>query len=77
MSAPARSRPEVPLQAGDCTIRLTKREREALHLVLALARERPEALHDYAGHSDAARVLGGHLARIQAKLPARGSGCYG
>ena len=64
------------LEPGECLIKLTRPEREILHLLLAIARERPEALIDYAVDTPAARVMGNHIARIQSKLPPRGSGTF-
>lgn len=65
------------LRPGECRITFTKNERELLHLLLALARENPQALVGQdAADSAAGRIMAGHVARIQAKLPPRGSGMY-
>lgn len=65
------------LRPGECRVTFTKAEREVLHLLLAIAREQPQVLvgEDAAG-SAAGRIMAGHVARIQAKLPRRGSGTY-
>lgn len=64
------------LEAGECLIKLSRSEREVLHLLLAIARERPEVLIDHAVGTAAAQVMGNHIARIQKKLPPRGSGTF-
>lgn len=68
---------QTALEAGECRLTLTRNERELLHLLLAIARERPVALiGEEAADTPAARVMGATVARIQAKLPPRGSGTY-
>lgn len=68
---------ERSLAAGECRITFTKDEREILHLLLAIAREHPEVLiGEETARTQAGRIMAAHVARIQAKLPKRGSGTY-
>jgi hypothetical protein len=65
------------LDAGECLLKLTKSEREILHLVLAVALEQPSLFGAYPdGDRAVAAVFAATVARIQKKLPRRGAGTY-
>lgn len=66
------------LEAGECRIKLTKGEREVLHHILGIARERPDVFGAAVdGERNVFGCFNAIVARIQKKLPPRGSGTYG
>jgi hypothetical protein len=65
------------LEAGECLVKLTREERELLHHILAMARERPDVFGaEEGGDRRAFSYFNMVVNRIQKKLPPRGSGTY-